>query len=131
MIEINNLTKNKISKMAIEKFLKRVLKKLNIKKDLSLAFVGLKEIRKLNRIYLKRDRPTDVLSFSGEKNFLGEIVISLERAKKQAKEQKHSLEKEIKILIIHGLLHLLGFNHQTKKDKEKMESLQERLLKLS
>jgi len=130
MIEINNLTKNKISKKVIEEFLGRLLKKLGIKDDVSLVFISAKRIKELNKTYLKRNRVTDVLSFPGEKNFLGEIVISLSQAKKQAQEQKHSLEKELKILIIHGLLHLLGFNHQKEKDQKKMSIWEKKLLKL-
>ncbi len=120
MVEINNLTKNKIPKFFLEKFIKKILKKLKIKKDLSVAFVNEKEIKKLNKRYLKRNRATDVLSFPGENKFLGEIVICLPQAKKQAKKEKHPLIKEIKILIIHGILHLIGFDHQKEKDKKKM-----------
>lgn len=121
MVEINNLTKNRISKKAIENFFKKIFKILKIKKDLSIAFVNSKEIKKLNKTYLKRNRETDVLSFPGEGKLLGEIVISLPQAKKQAKIFGHSLEKEIKIILIHSILHLLGFNHHRKKDKKRME----------
>lgn len=127
MIEINNLTKNKISKNFIENFVKKNLKILKINKDLSIALVGEKRIKKLNKIYLKKNRVTDVLSFQGQNKFLGEIVICFPQLKKQAKKLGNSLKKEIKILIIHGLLHLLGFDHQKKQERKKMERLEKRI----
>lgn len=130
MIEINNLTKDRISQPKIKSFLKKLFKILRIKKDLSLAFVSVPKIKKLNQTYLKKNRVTDVLSFKGEKKLLGETVICLSQAKKQAKLEKHSLEKEIKILITHGILHLLGFNHQTKKEREKMRRKEARLFRM-
>lgn len=115
MIEINNLTKIKVPISRIKKFTQQILKILKIKKTISLAFVSSAEIKKLNKIYLRKNEVTDVLSFAGEKESLGEIVISLPQAKKQAKRARHSLEKEIRILTIHGLLHLLGFDYTKKR----------------
>ncbi|TSC96374.1 MAG: putative rRNA maturation factor, partial [Parcubacteria group bacterium Athens1014_10] len=66
-----------------------------------------------------------VLSFEDVK----EIIICYPQAKRQAKEKKHSIKKEIEILLIHGLLHLLGYDHQKEKDALKMERLEKRLLK--
>ncbi|MFN3301822.1 MAG: rRNA maturation RNase YbeY [Patescibacteria group bacterium] len=128
MVEINNLTKSKIPKNLLENFIKKIFKKLKIKKDLSIAFVGQKRIKELNKKYLKREMVTDVLSFPGQNNFLGEIVISLPQAKKQAKKIGHSLKEELKILIIHGLLHLLGFDDKTKKEEKKMQMKEKELL---
>lgn len=131
MIEINNLTKQKISFTFIKNFLKKIFRRLKIKKDLSFCFVSVQRIKKLNKTYLKTNRVTDVLSFPGEKNFLGEIIICLSQAKKQASQQKHSFKKELKILITHSLLHLLGFDHKTKNGKKKMEKMENQLLKIS
>ncbi len=71
-------------------------------------------LRRLNRDYLKHDYPTDVLSFpAGEtKGSLGDIAISVDRARAQAKEHGHSLAAEIRILMLHGVLHLRGFDHE-------------------
>lgn len=70
------------------------------------------------------------MSFAGENNFLGEIVVSLEQAKRQTKEQGHAFKKELKILITHRLLHLLGFGHRKEKDRRKMELREKELINL-
>ena len=72
------------------------------------------ELRRLNRRFLKRNYPADVLSFPSEagNGFLGDLAISLERAREQAADQGHTVEQEIEILILHGVLHLLGLDHE-------------------
>ncbi|HVP91150.1 MAG TPA: rRNA maturation RNase YbeY [Terriglobales bacterium] len=85
--------------------------------DLVLAFVGSGAIRTLNRKFMKKDRPTDVLSFPlGQAGpdgrlYLGDIVVAVPVAARQAREQGIGLERELKILVIHGFLHLLGYGH--------------------
>lgn len=106
---------------------KGILKNLNCPaKDLSVLLTDDSEIHQLNREYRGVDRPTDVLSFSQQEgefpsiapDLLGDVVISLETAKKQAVEQGHSLEEELFILLAHGILHLLGYDHETsRKDR--------------
>ncbi len=73
------------------------------------------ELHRLNRTFLSHDYPTDVLSFpSGARSgFLGEIAISADRARAQAKEQGHEIGAELKILMLHGVLHLLGMDHES------------------
>ncbi|MGA2328199.1 MAG: rRNA maturation RNase YbeY [Bryobacteraceae bacterium] len=85
-----------------------------------------RELRRLNRQFLDRDYPTDVLSFpaAAPAEFLGEIAISTTRAAKQAREQGHSLEQEIGVLMLHGLLHLLGMDHE--RDQGRMERTERR-----
>ena len=99
-------------------------------KDIELIFVDDKEIQELNKTYRQKDKPTDVLSFPLEDMPgmpLGSIIISIDTAKKQAKEFGHSTEEEIKLLFIHGLLHLLGYDHEVdngemrEKEKEVIE----------
>ena len=87
--------------------------------ELSILLTGDDEIHQLNQIYRQRDRPTDVLSFSqregefpGPEAVLGDVVISIETAERQAAERGHSLRAEILELLAHGLLHLLGFDHE-------------------
>lgn len=72
------------------------------------------EIKKLNQKYLNKNYPTDVLSFSDEEdpNYLGDMVISLEKANQQAQERNISWEKELQRLLIHAMLHLVGYNHE-------------------
>ncbi len=83
------------------------------------AFIGLitsdRELRRLNRDFRKQDYATDVLSFPSETRagFLGEIAISFERARQQAAEHAHAVEREVEILMLHGVLHLLGMDHET------------------
>jgi len=96
--------------------------------DISLVFCDDEFIRGLNERYLHRSGPTDVLSFSmreGEYSelgdaLLGDIVISVDTARKQAEQMNHSLEKEIMVLFIHGLLHLLGYIHNLENERREM-----------
>ncbi|MDH4100076.1 MAG: rRNA maturation RNase YbeY, partial [Nitrospirota bacterium] len=92
----------------------------------------------LNRDYRGKDKTTDVLSFSmhegeaipGEETLLGDVVISLPVAERQAAEKGHSLEQEVTILLIHGILHLLGYDHERgEEEARKMEGLERQLLK--
>lgn len=89
-------------------------------KFLTVAFVSDRKMRELNRLYRGKPQTTDVLSFRAEpdefennENYLGDIVISLEQAAKQAAENDLAFETEIKQLILHGILHLCGYDHET------------------
>lgn len=101
--------------------------------DVSIVFVSNAAIRKLNRQFRGNDYPTDVLSFPSQtepfeseiRNHLGEIVISVERAVTQAKENGLSFENEMQQLILHGLLHLCGHDHET--DNGEMNRLELKL----
>lgn len=109
--------------------------------EVSLAFVDDGEIRRLNRIYRGYDEKTDVLSFSlreaspdepavldGEDCLLGDLVISLETARRQAEEYGHSLEREVCFLAVHGILHLLGYDHEAAGEKQRMRKREEEIL---
>jgi probable rRNA maturation factor len=93
------------------------------------------QLQTLNRDYLGIDAPTDVLSFpsgeidleSGEK-YLGDVVISVSRAEQQAKTSGHPLEAEIQLLVVHGVLHLLGFDHANATEKSRMWKAQGEIL---
>ena len=101
--------------------------------DATIAFVSDRQIRELNRRFRGIDKPTDVLSFPAEEtaqpssNNLGDIAISLERAVIQAEENRLPLDDEISQLILHGLLHLCGYDHET--DNGQMNRLELRLRK--
>ncbi len=87
-------------------------------------------MRKLNGVWRGKDRVTDVLSFAFEEGPVkGEIVLSYAQAVIQAKRMGHSTRDELFFLIVHGLLHLWGHDHETPKDAKKMFPLQERILK--
>ncbi|MBI4713883.1 rRNA maturation RNase YbeY [Candidatus Uhrbacteria bacterium] len=115
-----------ISKLS--KILRLVSREVKAKKyTVSIAFVDNKTMRFANSVYRGKDSVTDVLSFPLTKDS-GELLISYSRASRQAKKIKHSAEKEITFLIIHGLLHLFGYDHEKSKDAEKMFSLQTKIL---
>ena len=103
----------------------------------SIIFVGDEEIHEINRDYRGVDRVTDVISFAfeddGEKLYngirvLGDIYICIPQMQRQAKEYGHSEKRELSFLTVHGLLHLLGYDHMTKEDEKVMFGLQEMIL---
>lgn len=98
--------------------------------EVSVTLTDDEKIRKLNSDYRGKDAPTDVLSFPMEETgLLGDIVLSLERAQKQAEQYGHSFERETAFLTVHGMLHLLGYDHETSaQDRRRMFSLQEDIL---
>jgi probable rRNA maturation factor len=106
------------------------------KGDVSLAVVSDRRMRALNRQFRGKDAATDVLSFpsdpstslrAGERGFLGDIVIAAGVSKRQARQAGHSVQTELKVLALHGLLHLLGYDHET--DAGKMARVEARLRK--
>ena len=117
MVEVNNLTSGR---GVDEKFLKRVaslvLAQEKKEKKLSLVLVGQKRIKELNRKYRKKNRATDVLSFSYGDS--GEVVLCPGIIRKNAKEYGLPFRKELARILIHGLLHLLGYGHQKIRKKE-------------
>ena len=87
-------------------------------------------LKHLNRVYREADKATDVLSFpSGEDVFLGDIGLSLERARAQAKEYGHPVKREVAFLVTHAMLHLLGYTHKGDDDEKRMRSRQREILK--
>jgi probable rRNA maturation factor len=128
----NKQTKIKIQRRKIRSTVLKLLKIMDCaNKELSISFVDDNTIKQLNNHYLQRNHSTNVLSFSlqdGEygnvnPHILGDIVISTETAQRDAIRSDLSLSEEIDFLIIHGLLHLLGFNHEntTKAQTTKMQ----------
>ena len=98
----------------------------------SLVLIGDERMRRLNRAFRGHDRPTDVLSFPArdgdfpdETEYLGDIVISVETARRQARRRGSTLPRELRVLALHGLLHLLGYDHET--DQGEMRRLEYRM----
>lgn len=121
----------RIARKEIKQILSSVARTLDDKKLLrvSIAFIDKKTIKKLNKEYRGKDQVTDVLSFNiDEPDILGEVLICYDQAKKQAEEKKQQIKKEIKLLITHGVLHLLGYDHKKKQEAEIMEALQDWVL---
>ena len=139
-IEFNNLTKENIAE---EKLLEEILLYAMEKEKLTntnfdIIFVDNDYIHNLNKTYRNIDRPTDVITFALEDEdkmvngsdirILGDIFISLDKAHEQAIEYNHSFKREICFLAIHGLLHLLGYDHMNEEDEKVMFSYQETIL---
>ncbi len=105
--------------------------------DITISVVDDEEIHRMNREYRGVDRPTDVLSFPAAEGdafpaipdaFLGDIAISLPRAEMQAEEYGHSLLRELTFLTVHGMLHLLGYDHMMDEDRARMFARQDEIL---
>ena len=94
---------------------------------LGVRFVGDRAMRLANRQFRGKDKATDVLSFPGEEGYLGDILISVPTARRQAAEAGHGVERELRTLLLHGILHCLGHDHET--DQGEMERLERRLRK--
>jgi probable rRNA maturation factor len=132
----NNQKKFKVSLREWKKFVKEILEKLKLEKgtEVSITFTNNEEIHQLNKEYRDIDRPTDVLSFPFYNSFnlpvkmLGDVIISLEKADSQSEEYGHSFKREISFLIVHGILHLLGYDHHTPEEEKEMFGLQKELL---
>lgn len=135
MIEILNQQSNRRVRL---KTFRALLERLAVHyalmdSDITLAFVTDEAIQDLNRRFLDKDRPTDVLSFPlGEKGadgryFLGDIIISVPRAAEQCRSKRHGLQRELELLTIHGFLHLRGFEHDKGLEEEE-ESIRNLLL---
>lgn len=110
--------------------------------ELTLVVTDDEGIRALNRDFLGIDAPTDVLSFSAQEDsgpfvaapeaggYLGDVILSYPRAIEQAREQGHSTEQELNLLVVHGVLHLLGYDHAGEEEKAVMWAQQEAILEL-
>ena len=139
MIHLRNDSKlgNLIDGKLILKTAKVTLDFIGIKNiDLTLLLTQDEQIRELNREYRGMDKPTDVLSFpANEKDpdtgrvYLGDVILSIPRAGEIAKEMNHPLEEEVQLLTVHGILHLLGYDHIKNKDKIKMWKVQSEILR--
>lgn len=119
MIEVINLqSKARLRVRAFRDLVSGLVRRYRLQDpDIVLAFVDDRRIRQLNREFRGKDRPTDVLSFPigtrgpDGRYFLGDVIISVPRAAVQAAAKGHGLDRELRILVIHGFLHLLGFKH--------------------
>jgi len=135
-ITITNEYRNLVNKTRLKKTVKSVLtyfKKNSF--ELTVSIVNNKKIRELNNKFRLNDSETDVLSFSANeidpetsRIYIGDILVSYPLAKKQSEEMNHQITEELDLLTIHGVLHLLGYDHASKDDEEQMFSVQSKLL---
>ncbi|OGF24163.1 rRNA maturation RNase YbeY [Candidatus Falkowbacteria bacterium RIFCSPLOWO2_12_FULL_45_13] len=143
MIEINNRTYHKINLNLVKRLVNKFARAYKVEqKEISIAFIGDAEIKKLNRAYRQKDEPTDILSFAplnnaesdvtgqaGEDNFLGELVIDYSQIKRQAGQFDHSARQEMIFILVHGLLHLVGYDDKTERGRKQMIKLGEKFIK--
>jgi probable rRNA maturation factor len=131
----------KLSAEHLQAVAERTLLREDITGEVTLVITDDQSIQALNRDYLDKDAPTDVLAFSAQEGepafvvapeaggYLGDVIISYERAVPQAQEANHSVEQEIDLLVVHGLLHLLGYDHAEEQDEASMWARQEAILR--
>ncbi|MEE9912564.1 MAG: rRNA maturation RNase YbeY [Deltaproteobacteria bacterium] len=141
-IQIENRQKRiKIDKRLIRSQIARLLKSMDCEdKEISITFVDDETIQRINRQYLSKDKPTNVISFSLQEGdfghinpeILGDVVISVDTARRDADDANLSFDEEILFLIIHGFLHLTGYNHEntTKANTLKMRKKEKELFLL-
>ena len=103
--------------------------------NVSIALSSEEHVHDLNREYRNQDRPTDVLAFQGEMqdpetglSYIGDVIIAVPIAEAQAESAGHSLEAELSLLVVHGILHLLGYDHATNDDKSEMWEIQSKII---
>jgi probable rRNA maturation factor len=133
-VEVTGAAIPRFSRREIAEFVRRVLIALRVDDNIlevSIANVDDDAMRNLNRKFRKKNKTTDVLTFAADDSDadpnasgrpLGDIVISIDQARRQATDQKHSLAIEIRYLILHGILHALGYDHET--DSGEMNALE-------
>ncbi|MBA2869850.1 putative rRNA maturation factor [Anoxybacillus calidus] len=140
--ETNEVTEEQMD--MIEKLLNYAAEVENVQDEaeVSVTFVDNEKIREINRDYRGKDKPTDVISFALEEMgdeeieivgaeippVLGDIIISVPKAREQAEEYGHSFMRELGFLVVHGFLHLLGYDHETEEEEKEMFSKQEQIL---
>ena len=103
----------------------------NRKRSLTIALADDKRVRALNARHAKKDKPTNVLSYpSDERGFLGDVVLARQTVWREARQQRKTPSDHVSHLVVHGTLHLLGYDHETSDaDAERMEALERRILK--
>ena len=130
LLKVPHSTLRRVARCVLEKFGEE-------RSQLSIVLVSDETIATYNERYLSHQGPTDVISFpqrdgdipSPRQELLGDVMVSVERAKAQAEEYGHGVEEELVLLVIHGILHLLGWDDQSPEDRAEMEAQQLRLLK--
>ena len=127
VVMVDRQRKHDVRKGDVRKVLELAAASLKVEGELALVFAGDGLLRRLNRDYRFKDKPTDVLSFPSPEpeEGLGDVVISVETARRNAQALGRSLDRELEILALHGFLHVLGYDHET--DNGEMDALEKRL----
>ena len=124
-----------LSRLALTRFANRAQAAVGLEGDVEILLAGDATLRRLNRDFRAKDKPTDVLSFPAPSDFAGthagDLAISLQTAQRQATEHGHTLADEVRVLLLHGLLHLSGMDHETDSgEMAARESILRKSLKL-
>ncbi|NSW88902.1 rRNA maturation RNase YbeY [bacterium] len=131
LIDDSNIKIKSINKTILKRTLIKVIKYLKIeKKEINIVFLNDVNMKKLNKKYSGSNKSTDVLSFlidGHDKSLLGDVFISIEYARANCLVSKNSLIKEVKILCIHGILHLIGLDHKNEAEGKRMFKIQDEL----
>jgi probable rRNA maturation factor len=136
-INISDPYQDSVNHAALEKAALAALAEENINEEVNLSVVieGDQQLQALNNEFLGIDSPTDVLSFFEDEldpetgqRYLGDVIISFPQAEKQGMAAGHSTVAELDLLVVHGVLHLLGYDHSTDEEKEKMWEIQKKVL---
>ena len=128
-----------IGSKEINLLIKEAIKKLNIKglekKQINIKYISIEEMKNLNTLYSKKAKSTNVLAFKNEiflqgqtYQLLGEIALCISVIEKEAKNYQKKFETRFKHMLLHGLLHLLGFDHKSKKDQQEMEAIEDEII---
>ena len=129
-VDIKDMQKKiKVDRKFIRRVVRETLKREAKGGEVSIVLTDNEYIRELNRKYRSVDRATDVLAFPMDEEILGDIVISVEKAKEQALIYRESLKNEVGRLVIHGILHLIGYDDSSRGSLEKMHARGEEILK--
>jgi probable rRNA maturation factor len=136
-LELQNLSDHSMPRLWMGRALEFIFKELRKRKiisakdqakELDIVFLNPAEAKKLNKKFRNKNYPTDILSFAGDQELFGELVICPQVLEKQAKEHGHSFKAELGYMLIHGVLHLLGYDHEkSKKEAQKMFQIQDQV----
>ena len=129
VVLLDRQRRRRVSPTRLRRVLRGAAQALRVKGELSVVLAGDRLLHRLNRTYRGQDRPTDVLSFpgGGGEAGLGDVVISVETAERNAKGLGRTLGQELDVLALHGFLHVMGYDHET--DHGTMDRLERRLRK--
>ncbi len=130
MMDIQFFNQTEEQTESAEKLINHIFSFIEEKHEMNIVFLTKEQIQEMNRTYRDIDKVTDVISFPDqEEDYIGDIFICLDRAKEQAQDYGHSIEREIGFLAVHGYLHLLGYDHHTEAEEKIMFAKQEDILK--
>lgn len=136
-VKVKAIFRHDISKSVVSETAGSVISHMQVEQEQEITIIINDDvfIQKLNLEYLGIDSPTDVLSFSVDevdpetnRNYLGDIIISFPHAAEQAQKGGHSTQAEVQLLIVHGILHLMGYDHDEERSKEEMWRIQQELI---